>query len=157
VSYDSVSGYDEIEREDSLSIFLLLVILAVGLFNQQPQQTCGCSGCKQPMVFSPAGKNFLLSTVGQIDDSALAAAVYEVNALVTSQLNQNQFDALVIYAYQLGPSDFAASAVLAEVNACNYDAAAQELAFEGQRADACLFAMTPGNPNACVFGALGNA
>lgn len=47
-----------------------------------------------------------------------------VDALVTANVNANQFGACVSLAYNIGPTAFAKSTVLRELNAGNYDKAA---------------------------------
>ena len=54
---------------------------------------------------------------------------YEVyiKDMVTVPLTQNQFDALVVWVYNLGPTNFRNSTLLKELNAGNYNAAGQEI------------------------------
>ena len=47
-----------------------------------------------------------------------------VDALITAKVNDNQFGACVSLAYNIGPTAFAKSTVLRELNAGNYDKAA---------------------------------
>ena len=47
-----------------------------------------------------------------------------VDALITAKVNANQFGACVSLAYNIGPTAFAKSTVLRELNAGNYDKAA---------------------------------
>ena len=56
--------------------------------------------------------------------SDVAGAVACVNRLVTSDINQNQFDALVDFAFNLGCASLASSTLLRDVNNGNFDAAA---------------------------------
>lgn len=49
-----------------------------------------------------------------------------VNRLVLVDLTQNQFDALVSFVYNLGPSNFEKSTLLKKVNAKAFDVAAEE-------------------------------
>ena len=50
-----------------------------------------------------------------------------VEKYVTVPLTQNQFDALVVWVYNLGPTNFRNSTLLKELNAGNYNAAGQEI------------------------------
>jgi lysozyme len=56
----------------------------------------------------------------------LHSAEEEVNNLVTTQLNQGQFDALVDFVYNLGPGNFESSTLLRDLNTGDLDAAANE-------------------------------
>jgi lysozyme len=56
-------------------------------------------------------------------ESDVAAAVTAVNRLVTSAINQNQFDALVDFAFNLGVASLSQSTLLRDVNAGNFAAA----------------------------------
>ena len=47
-----------------------------------------------------------------------------VDAMITAKINSNQFGACVSLAYNIGPTAFAKSTVLRELNAGNYDKAA---------------------------------
>lgn len=49
-----------------------------------------------------------------------------VNDLVKVELNQNQFDALVSLAYNIGPANLQNSTLLRELNSGNYAGAAQQ-------------------------------
>jgi lysozyme len=51
---------------------------------------------------------------------------YILNA-VEVDLNQNQFDAMVSWVYNLGPTNLKSSTLLQELNSKNYNAAAQEI------------------------------
>lgn len=53
-------------------------------------------------------------------------AVNAVNDLVNVELNQNQFDALVSFVYNVGRWNFADSTLLEKLNAGDYDGAGQE-------------------------------
>lgn len=50
-----------------------------------------------------------------------------VQRLVTVPLTQNQFDALVDFTYNLGSGNLASSTLLKDLNAGNYDAAADQI------------------------------
>ena len=50
-----------------------------------------------------------------------------IENMVTVPLTQNQFDALVVWIYNLGPTNFRNSTLLKELNAGNYNAAGQEI------------------------------
>ena len=50
-----------------------------------------------------------------------------IEDMVTVPLTQNQFDALVVWIYNLGPTNFKNSTLLKELNAGNYNAAGQEI------------------------------
>ena len=50
-----------------------------------------------------------------------------VDDLVTVPLNQNQFDALVVWVYNLGPTNFRKSTLLKELNNGNYQAVPIEI------------------------------
>ncbi len=59
-------------------------------------------------------------------ESDASGAVTCVNKLVTAEINQNQFDALVDFVFNLGCASLSVSQLLREVNSGNYtDAAAQ--------------------------------
>ena len=58
--------------------------------------------------------------------SDIARAVTAVNRLVTAQINQNQFDALVDFAFNLGVASLASSTLLRYVNARDFPAAAAQ-------------------------------
>ncbi len=58
--------------------------------------------------------------------SDVAAAVACINRLVTSRINQNQFDALVDFAFNLGCSSLAGSMLLRLVNREEFAAAAEQ-------------------------------
>lgn len=59
-------------------------------------------------------------------ESDIAGAVAGVNRMVTSTVTQNQFDALVDFAFNLGCAGLMRSTLLAWVNAGNFAAAAKE-------------------------------
>ena len=50
-----------------------------------------------------------------------------IEDMVTVPLTQNQFDAIVVWIYNLGPTNFRNSTLLKELNAGNYNAAGQEI------------------------------
>ena len=50
-----------------------------------------------------------------------------VEKYVTVPLTQNQFDALVVWVYNLGPTNFRKSTLLKELNSGNYTAAGNEI------------------------------
>jgi lysozyme len=50
-----------------------------------------------------------------------------VKKMVTVPINQNQFDSLVSFVYNVGSGNFQRSSVLRELNAGNYESAANEL------------------------------
>ena len=50
-----------------------------------------------------------------------------VEKYVTVPLTQNQFDALVVWVYNLGPTNFRRSTLLKELNSGNYTAAGKEI------------------------------
>lgn len=127
---------------DGLAVAGLLILLLFCVSRVRDGGGSCCGGCcKSPMLLSPATYAYMQNRA-PVDDQALTDAVNTVNALVTSHLEQYQFDALVDYCYTAGPCVFAASDVLALVNQCDYATAAQELAFScgaQGRLDACLF------------------
>jgi lysozyme len=69
------------------------------------------------ITLAQAESDFLSNTSG---------AVYVVNKVVNVVLNQNQFDALVDFVFNLGSANFQSSTLLRELNAGNYSAAALE-------------------------------
>lgn len=129
---------------------LILLVLCVSRGNNCRSGCCG--SCKQDMNLSQSGYDFVASQA--VDQCALQAAIAAVNELVTACLTQDQFDALVDFAYDIGPQEFARSRVLALVNACDYDGVAQALAYAGFRAIACYFAQKPAGyaPVGCPVG-----
>jgi lysozyme len=50
-----------------------------------------------------------------------------VTKYVTVPLTQNQFDALVVWVYNLGPTNFRKSTLLKKLNSGDYTAAGQEI------------------------------
>lgn len=131
--------------------WLVLLLLVLCMPRDQSCASGCCSGCRQPLELSQDGYAFVASQ--SIDQQALADAEAVVNELVTACITQTQFDALVDYAYQVGPYAFAESDVLQSVNACAYDTAAQQMAYGGERAAACYFTQqaTPGGPQGCAL------
>src|SRR5271170_978206 len=84
--------------------------------------------------------------------SDVAGAVACVNRLVTSKINQNQFDALVDFVFNLGCASLAGSALLKLLNQGDFVAAAEQFQrwdhaggvvvqglLERRRAEAALF------------------
>lgn len=57
----------------------------------------------------------------------VSSAESSVQRLVTVPLTQGQFDALVDFVYNLGGGNFAASTLLKDLNAGDYDAAANQI------------------------------
>lgn len=60
-------------------------------------------------------------------DEDVAWAVNAVNKYVTVGLNQNQFDALVSFVFNIGETAFRKSTLLRKLNAGDYEGAANEL------------------------------
>lgn len=56
----------------------------------------------------------------------IAWAVAAVNGAVTAAINQNQFDALVDFCFNVGKASFLGSTLLHDVNAGNFTAAAKQ-------------------------------
>jgi len=73
-------------------------------------------------------------------ESDVAAAVTAVNRLVTSEINQNQFNALVDFAFNLGVAALSQSTLLREVNASNFSAAGPQFLLW----DHCAGVVVPG-------------
>lgn len=72
------------------------------------------------MTITQAQANKILANdLGQYEDA--------INRLVTVDLTQNQFDALVSFVYNVGPATFAKSTLLKKLNAGQYDAVPAEL------------------------------
>lgn len=68
-------------------------------------------------------------TQAQADDflkQDLAVAEADVGRLVTVDLTQGQFDALVSFTFNLGAGNLSSSTLLARLNAGNYSAAAEQ-------------------------------
>ena len=73
----------------------------------------------------------MFTTISEDDASALLAkdlhyAESCVNTCVTVALNQNQFDSLVSFVFNLGTGSFENSTLLKDINDGNFDAAANE-------------------------------
>lgn len=64
----------------------------------------------------------------QLFDGDAAIAVQAVNNAVKAKLTQNQFDALVDLAFDIGASGFAGSTLVQQLNQGNYSGAAQQFA-----------------------------
>lgn len=71
-----------------------------------------------------SGLTITLSQAQALLASDIAASVTFINQAVTVGLNQNEFDALVDFVFNLGRGAFAGSTMLKELNAGNFDAAA---------------------------------
>lgn len=85
-------------------------------------------GWTQPVDGKPVGKGMTI-TQQKADDLLKQGVVqYEagVHGLVTVQLNQNQYDALVDFAYNLGVNALKGSTLLKKLNAGDYAGAANE-------------------------------
>ena len=63
----------------------------------------------------------------QMLENELAEYEGYIEKYVTVPLTQNQFDALVVWVYNLGPTNFRKSTLLKELNAGNYTAAGNEI------------------------------
>src|SRR5579884_2695953 len=84
-------------------------------------------------IMYPNGKAVTLNDPPITQEQALEYLEWEVNQktagvnkLVTVPINQNQFDALVCFSYNVGRGGFAGSTLLKLLNAGNYSAAADE-------------------------------
>lgn len=73
----------------------------------------------------PDGVNEAQATAMLISD--VQEAEQAVRRLVRTALTQGQFDALVDFCFNLGQGRFAASSLLADLNAGRYDSAAEQL------------------------------
>lgn len=85
-------------------------------------------GWTQPVDGKPVGKGMAI-TQQKADDLLKQGVVqYEagVHGLVTVQLNQNQYDALVDFAYNLGVNALKGSTLLKKLNTGDYAGAANE-------------------------------
>jgi lysozyme len=65
-------------------------------------------------------------TAEKILDGDLAVAEASVNSHVTKQLNQDQFDALVLFVFNIGGNNFVHSSLLKYINKGEFKAAANE-------------------------------
>jgi lysozyme len=72
------------------------------------------------------GQTITQAQADQLLHSDVAGAVACVNRAVTGQINQNQFDALVDFAFNLGCAALLSSTLLRDVNAGNFADAAQQ-------------------------------
>lgn len=59
-------------------------------------------------------------------DEDADSAENDVNRLVTVPLNQNQFDALTSFVYNIGGDEFSTSTLRRKLNACDYIGAANQ-------------------------------
>ncbi|UGV23816.1 endolysin [Hafnia phage Pocitis76] len=85
-------------------------------------------GWTQPVDGKPVGKGMTI-TQQKADDLLKQGVIqYEagVHGLVTVQLNQNQYDALVDFAYNLGVNALKGSTLLKKLNTGDYAGAANE-------------------------------
>lgn len=85
-------------------------------------------GWTQPVDGKPVGKGMTI-TQQKADDLLKQGVIqYEagVHGLVTVQLNQNQYDALVDFAYNLGVNALKGSTLLRKINTGDYAGAANE-------------------------------
>ena len=84
-------------------------------------------------IMYPDGTRVTMNDDDITEDQALQYLGFEVNkkthsinGMVTSTVNQNQFDALVSFAYNLGSGALHGSTLLKLVNQSDFDAAANE-------------------------------
>ena len=77
------------------------------------------SGVRSGLVISQVEAEVLLR-------SDIAASVSCVNSAVTVALNQNQFDALVDFCFNVGRGNFLRSTLLRKINAGDFSAAAEQ-------------------------------
>lgn len=86
-------------------------------------------GWTQPVNGVPVGAGMTITQ--PVADALLSSGVvqYEqaVNRLVTVTINQNQFDALVSFSYNLGVGALGGSTLLKKLNAENYAGSSDEL------------------------------
>lgn len=85
-------------------------------------------GWTQPVDGKPVAKGMVITQQKANDLLKQGVVQYEngVNSLVKVQLNQNQFDALVDFAYNLGVNALKGSTLLKKLNAGDYGGAANE-------------------------------
>lgn len=89
-----------------------------------------------------------------LEDTGLAQAC--VNKAVTSEINQNQFDAMVDFTFNAGRGNFVSSTLLGKVNVSDFAGAAAQFALwvhagsevvaglvSRRKAEAELFSLTP--------------
>ena len=74
-----------------------------------------------------AGMTITQEEAEQMLENELTEYEGYIEKYVTVPLTQNQFDALVVWVYNLGPTNFRKSTLLKELNAGNYTAAGNEI------------------------------
>jgi lysozyme len=77
----------------------------------------------------PDVHQYTVWTQAQADEALakdLEFAEHAIETLVTSSVNQNQFDALVDFIYNLGAGNFQSSTLLKLINVHQYEAASQQ-------------------------------
>ncbi|WP_279204570.1 lysozyme [Obesumbacterium proteus] len=85
-------------------------------------------GWTQPVDGKPVGEGVTITQqkANQLLTEGVAQFEKGVNSLVTVSLNQNQFDALVDFVYNLGVNALKGSTLLKKLNAGDYAGAANE-------------------------------
>ncbi|EHM45252.1 lysozyme [Hafnia alvei] len=85
-------------------------------------------GWTQPVDGKPIAKDMIITQqkANQLLTEGVAQYEKGVTNLVTVQLNQNQYDALVDFAYNLGVNALKGSTLLKKLNAGDYSGAANE-------------------------------